>query len=318
MSSSFIDPKSSTADRFRAALSAPGIIALPGCYDALSALLLERAGFGAVFVSGYGVAASLLGNPDIGLTSLSETIAVARNIVASVGVPVVLDLDNGYGNEDSTRRAIIEAEAAGVAAVQLEDQVLPKRCGHAADKRVCDVDTYLRKLDYALRARQRGLVIIARSDATDIDEAIARAKRYRAEGADATIVDGLRSADDVRRVAAEVPGPKQINLILGGRTPMFTNDELEALGFKIVLYSTPALYVAAKAVMEAMQRLRQDGALAAIEGSGVSFSEFQGLMDQHYTRRKANFAPDPVSITGGNARPAQIAVARERRRAGQV
>jgi 2-methylisocitrate lyase-like PEP mutase family enzyme len=316
MSSSFIDLKSSAAERFRAALAAPGIIALPGCYDALSALLFERAGFGAVFVSGYGVAASLLGNPDIGLTSLNETIAVARNIVASVGVPVVLDLDNGYGNEDSTRRAIIEAEAAGVAAVQLEDQVLPKRCGHAADKRVCDVDTYLRKLDYALRARQRGLVIIARSDATDIDEAIARAKRYRAEGADATIVDGLRSAEDVRRVADEVPGPKQINLILGGRTPMFTNDELEALGFKIVLYSTPALYVAAKAMMEAMQRLRQTGALAAIEGAGVSFSEFQSLMEEHYTRRKANFAaPEPSSVEGENQQPTQIAVARERRRA---
>ena len=266
-------------------MAAPGIVAIPGCYDVLSAVLLERAGFESVFVSGYGVAASFLGNPDIGLTSLSETLSVARNVVHKVNVPVVLDLDNGYGNEDNVRRAVSEAEAAGVAAVQLEDQVLPKRCGHAADKRVCDIDSYLRKLEHALEARRGPMVVIARSDSTDLEDAIARVRRFHAEGADVTAIDGLDSEHAVQRVAAEVPGPKQINLIAGGRTPLLSNAQLEALGFKIVLYSTPALYVAAKAIQEAMLELRNAGALSAIAAGSMQFGEFQALLTEHYERR---------------------------------
>jgi 2-methylisocitrate lyase-like PEP mutase family enzyme len=274
--------KPAAAESFRELLARPGLIPLPGCYDVLSALLLERAGFPAVFVSGYGVAASLLGNPDIGLTSLTETISVARNVAAKVRVPVVLDLDNGYGNEDNVARAIQEAEAAGVAAIQLEDQVLPKRCGHAANKQVCDIDTSLRKLDHALRARRGQLCVIARTDSMDLDDAIQRAQRYHAAGADVTIVDGLASEAAMRRVATEIPGHKQINLIVGGKTPLLSNTELEAMGFKIVLYSTPGLYVTVKALNEAFLALRQHGALAAIAALGVEFGAFQSLMESHY------------------------------------
>jgi 2,3-dimethylmalate lyase len=270
------------ASEFRRLLAAPGLIALPGCYDVLSAVLLERAGFPAVFVSGYGVAASLLGNPDIGLTSLTETVSVARNVVAKVRVPVVLDLDNGYGNEDNVVRAVREAEAAGVAAVQLEDQVLPKRCGHAANKQVCDLDTSLRKLDHALAARRTNMVVIARTDALDLDDAIDRARRYHAAGADVTIVDGLGSLAALQRVATEVPGLKQVNLIVGGKTPLLSNAALEAMGFKIALYSTPALYVAVKALSEAFETLRAQGALASISDSCVEFGAFQTFIESHY------------------------------------
>jgi 2-methylisocitrate lyase-like PEP mutase family enzyme len=271
---------------FRNMLAAPGLITLPGCYDVWSAILLERAGFPAVFVSGYGVAASLVGSPDIGLTTLSETIAVARRVVASVDVPVVLDIDNGYGDEDGVVRSVREAEAAGVAAVQLEDQILPKRCGHANGKQVCSFDTALRKLDYALEARNGDLCIIARTDATNLDEAIRRAQAFHAAGADATIVDGLRSEADLLRVAREVPGPKQLNLILGGKTPILSNAEAERAGFKIVLYSTPALYVATRAMLDALGRLRESADLKAIADESVEFDAFQDLIEAHHAERR--------------------------------
>jgi 2,3-dimethylmalate lyase len=275
-------PSASAGAAFRSMLARPELITLAGCYDVWSAILLERAGFPAVFVSGYGVAASLIGSPDIGLTTLTETIAVARRVVASVGVPVVLDIDNGYGDEDSVVRAVREAEAAGVAAVQLEDQVLPKRCGHANGKQVCSFETALRKLDCALEARERDVCIIARTDATNLDEAIRRAQAFAAAGADATIVDGLRSEADLLRVAREVPGPKQLNLILGGKTPILSNAEVEAAGFKIVLYSTPALYVATKAMLDALGQLRASGDLKAIAPDSVDFERFQNLIEDHY------------------------------------
>jgi methylisocitrate lyase len=206
--------------------------------------------------------------------------------VASVEVPVVLDIDNGYGDEDGVVRAIREAEATGVAAVQLEDQVLPKRCGHANGKQVCSFDAALRKLDYALQAREGDLCIIARTDATNLDEAIKRAQAFHAAGAEATIVDGLRSEADVLRVAREVPGPKQLNLILGGKTPILSNAEVEQAGFKIVLYSTPALYVATKAMLGALGRLRQSGDLKAIADESVGFEAFQDLIEARHAAQR--------------------------------
>src|SRR5580692_765240 len=154
------------ADRLRDLLAAPGGVELPGCYDALSAMILERAGFPAVFMSGYGIAASVLGMPDIGLTSLVETSLMVKNITGALHVPLVVDADNGYGDEDSVVRTVYELESAGAAAMILEDQVFPKRCGHAAGKSVIPLDKYMRKLECALEARQTNLVIVARTDAT--------------------------------------------------------------------------------------------------------------------------------------------------------
>src|SRR5580693_1582544 len=153
--------QSTMAGRFRSLLDGPRGIELPGCYDVLSAMLLERAGFEAVFMSGYGLAASLLGNPDIGLTSLVETSLVTRNVASAIGVPLVVDADNGYGNEDNVVRTVTELEHAGAAAMILEDQVSPKRCGHAAGKQIIPLDQYMRKLECALRARQTALVVVA-------------------------------------------------------------------------------------------------------------------------------------------------------------
>jgi len=274
------------AERFRARLGQRETIPLPGCYDVLSALISEDAGFEAIFLSGYGVAASFLDNPDIGLTTLSETALLARNVVDAVNVPVVVDVDDGYGNEENVSRTIYEVESAGVAAIQMEDQISPKRCGHAEGKRVLPVEQYLSKLAAALKARQTPLCIIARTDSTDLEDAIQRARKYLETGADAVIIDGLRSLEAVRRVGREVPGNKQLNLIFGGKTPILTVDEAQEAGFKILLYSTPALYVTAPALRRFMPALRESRDLKTISEVSLGFDEFQKFIEKSYRERK--------------------------------
>jgi 2,3-dimethylmalate lyase len=286
------------ADRLREMLSSPEGIELPGCYDVLSSMILERAGFRAVFMSGYGIAASLLGNPDIGLTSLVETSLMAKNITNAIRVPLIVDADNGYGDEDSVVRTVYELERAGAAGMILEDQVFPKRCGHAAGKSVIPLDKYMRKLECALEARQTSMVIVARTDATTMDEGITRAQRFAEAGADVTLVDGLPSVEALRRVGREVPGHKVINLIHGGKTPLLPSSQLHELGFKIVLYSTPALYTATRTMLAKMTLLAETGELESISDASVSFRDFQGLIETTYLRRHgaAGLAqPVPVS-----------------------
>jgi 2-methylisocitrate lyase-like PEP mutase family enzyme len=273
------------AERFRSFLDEPGPIELPGCYDVLSAMLLEEAGFASVFLSGYGAAASLLGNPDIGLTTLSETSALAKNLIAAINVPVVVDADNGYGNEDNVVRTVFELEHAGAAAMVMEDQVLPKRCGHAANKTVLPLHLYMRKLECALAARRTTMPIIARTDAMNLDEAIARAKAFHSAGADVTLIDGLQSLDAARRFAHEVPGPKQINLIHGGRTPLRSVAELHELGFKVILYSTPALFAVTSSLRRVLARLAETHDLRSIADASVGFDEFQQFIEARYERR---------------------------------
>jgi 2-methylisocitrate lyase-like PEP mutase family enzyme len=289
------------AERLRSLLEREGGIELPGCFDVLSALMLERAGFPAVFMSGYGIAASFLGNPDIGLTSLVETALLTKNIAHALQVPLVVDADNGYGNEHNVVRTVHELESAGAAAMILEDQVMPKRCGHASGKAVIPVDQYLRKLDSALAARRTPMVIVARTDATSLDEGIARARRFHAAGADVTLVDGLPSMEALGRVGREVPGHKVINLIYGGKTAPLPAAALHRLGFKVVLYSTPLLYTAAKTMMEMALRLRRTGQLTSIAADGLAFHEFQELIETCYFRRPdgATLNPEPAPPVSG-------------------
>lgn len=270
------------AERLRELLAAPGGIELPGCYDVLSAMLLETAGFPAVFLSGYGFAASFFGNPDIGLTTLTETVAYARNLTNALHVPLVVDADNGYGNEDNTIRTVRELEHAGAAAMILEDQVFPKRCGHTEGKKVLPLPDYMKKLESALKARRTPMVIVARTDAAAIDEGIHRAQTFHAAGADVTLIDGLRSLEDAKRVAHEVPGHKQINLFLGGKTPILPAAELFQIGFKVVLYSAPALYLAGAALMNGLKTLRATGNLASIADQSMRFGEFQDFIESRY------------------------------------
>jgi 2-methylisocitrate lyase-like PEP mutase family enzyme len=276
------------AEQLRGLLDGPHGIELPGCYDVLSAMILERAGFPAVFLSGYGAAASLLGNPDIGLTSLVETASLTKNVAHALRVPLIVDADNGYGNEDNVVRTVHELEHAGAAAMILEDQVFPKRCGHAAGKAIIPLDQYLRKLDCALSARQTPLVVVARTDATSIDEGISRARDFHSAGADVTLIDGLPSVEALRRIGDQVPGHKVINLIHGGKTPLLPSDELHALGFKIVLYSTPALYTAMSTLLSTMSILKVSRRLDSISDRSVTFREFQQFIEEEYFRRRGS------------------------------
>ncbi len=294
------------AEQFRKMLAAPEGIELPGCYDVLSAMILERAGFKSVFMSGYGIAASLLGNPDIGLTTLGETASLTRNISHAIHVPLIVDADNGYGNEDNVVRTVQELEHAGAAAMILEDQVFPKRCGHAASKSVLPLEQYMRKLECALAARRTPMVIVARTDALSMDEGIMRAKRFHAVGADVTLIDGLPSVDALKRIGDEVPGHKVINLIHGGKTPLLASDHLHQLGFKIVLYSTPALYTAANTMLKAMTLLQESRELASISDQSLSFRDFQQFIEGQYFRRHGG---DALANTAGTNTAATSPVA---------
>ena len=276
------------AERFRQLLASPEGIELPGCYDVLSAAILEQVGFKAVFLSGYGVAASLLGNPDIGLTTLVETSLMTKSVSSALHVPLVVDADNGYGNEDNVVRTVSELEHSGAAAMILEDQVFPKRCGHAGGKKVIALDQYMRKLECALKARQTAMCVVARTDAATIDEGILRAKQFHAAGADVLLIDGLPSHEALERVGAEVPGHKIINLIHGGKTPLLPSRVLHELGFKIVLYSTPALYTAAHTLLAAMQRLQETRELDSISPVSVTFEHFQQMLETQYLARRGS------------------------------
>lgn len=277
-----MNPIRSPAARFAGLLAGPGIVPLAGCYDAFSAMALEDAGFPAIFLSGYGVAASRLGNPDIGLTPLVETALCARNVARRIRAPLVVDVDNGYGEGAAVARTVSEMERAGAAAIVMEDQVAPKKCGHSEGKRVVPLSGYLRKLERALKARRTALLLIARTDAGPIEEAIARAKAFHSAGADVTAIDGIRSVADMRRFVAEVPGLKQVNLIYGGKTPLLPAAELGKLGFKIVLYSTPALYLVAGALSRWLRVLRKTGDLASVSGQSVDFRRFQAFIEKRY------------------------------------
>ena len=288
------------AERLRQDLNAPGFIELAGCYDVLSAMLLAQSGFEVVFLSGYGIAASFLGNPDIGLTTIVETSTIAKNVSSAVKVPVIVDADNGYGNEDNVKRTVLELESAGAAALVLEDQILPKRCGHSGGKQVLPLASYMRKLETALKVRQTPLCIVARTDAMEVKEGIERAKAFHAAGADILLIDGLKSLDDMKRVADEVPGHKQVNLIYGGLTPMLPAQELYQLGFKIIQYSTPALYISARAMQQQLSLLRQTQDLNSISPHSMTFSEFQDFIGENYANRftkssnSMHLAKDPL------------------------
>lgn len=251
--------------RLRALIAAPAPLVAPGAYDALSARLVEQAGFDAVYLTGFGATASLLGRPDVGLLSASEMADQARRIVDAVDVPVVVDADTGYGNAVNVVRTVRVLEQAGVAGLHLEDQVTPKKCGHMADKAVVSSDEMVGKIRAAVAARRdEGLVLIARTDAAAVeglDAAIARARSYAAAGADVLFVEAPTSEADIRRVASELGGvaPLLFNAAEGGRTPPLTLEVVADLGFSLVLYPIATLLAASAAVRSVLATIRADG-----------------------------------------------------------
>ena len=267
----------------RRMLDEPEIIVLPGAYDALTARLAERAGFSAVFTTGFGIAATVLGMPDFGLLTMSETMERVRHIVRAVGVPLVADMDTGYGNALNVVRTVRECVALGVAGIILEDQEWPKKCGHFEGKRVIPAEEQAAKLRAAVDARGGDdLVIIGRTDARQprgLEEAIRRGRLYREAGADIVFIEAPRSVEELRSVAEAIPdAPLFANMIEGGKTPLLSSAELRELGYKMVVYPLTALFSAAKAVEESYRVLFQEKTTASRQDAMVSLGQFEEII----------------------------------------
>ena len=268
--------------RLRELLAAPAPLVAPGAYDALSARLVEQAGFDAVYMTGFGTTASLIGRPDVGLLSGAEMVDNARRIAAAVDVPVIADADTGYGNALNVVRTVQLYEQAGVAGIQLEDQVMPKKCGHMSGKALIGVDEMVGKVRAAVAARRDpDLVLIARTDAvavSGVDDALERARAYADAGADLLFVEAPTSEADVERVAKELAGvaPLVFNWAEGGRTPPLSLARMTELGFALVIYPIGTLLAATAGIRSLLATLRRDG-VPSLDGL-PSFGEFTDLI----------------------------------------
>lgn len=263
----------------RQLFAGPDIVVLPGVYDALSARLAERAGFAAIFTTGFGFSAAALGQPDVGLLTMSETMERVRNIVAAVRIPVLADMDTGYGNALNVARTVRECVAAGAAGIILEDQVSPKKCGHFEGKLVIPAEEYAAKLRAAIDARgDSDLVIVARTDARaplGLDAAIERGRLYAATGADVVFVEAPHSVDELRAIRAGIPDvPLLANMVEGGKTPLLTAPELQALGYKLTLFPVTALLAATKAIESVLAELHAKHTTAGVRDQLTPFDDF--------------------------------------------
>jgi methylisocitrate lyase len=253
-----------------------------GVYDPLSAKLAERAGFELLFLSGYAVAATHLGEPDFGLLTQTEVIDAARRVVRSVSIPVIVDGDTGHGGVANVQRLVRELVALGARGVLLEDQVWPKRCGHMRGKQVIPAEEHVQKLRAAAEARGSApLWIVGRTDARaplGLDEAIRRARLYRDAGADILFVEAPQSREELARIGKEAPGPLMANLVEGGQTPLLAPSELEAMGFEWAVWPLTGLLAAAHALDAAYRALRETGTSASRAGTLMSFDELTRLV----------------------------------------
>jgi 2-methylisocitrate lyase-like PEP mutase family enzyme len=259
-----------------------GSIAFPGVFDTLSARIAERVGFPMAFVSGYSVAATAIGEPDMGLLTQTEMIERARQICGSVKIPIIVDADTGYGNPLNVYRTVNQLIAAGAAGCFLEDQVWPKKCGHMRGKHVIPRDDYIQKIRAAEEARGgRDFFIVARTDALAeevVDEAVARVEAARAAGADASFIEAPESLERLTEIGRRSPAPNVANMIEGGRTPLVAKDELTRLGFQLILYPLSGLFAAARSIEQMYQKLRTDGTTVGEEHRLMKFPEFNELI----------------------------------------
>ncbi len=263
-------------------LEAKEILVAPGAHDVLTARVIEKAGFNAVYMTGYGQAASALGKPDVGLLTLTEMLDRAAKFVSAVDIPVIADADTGFGNALSVMRTVELYEKAGVAAIQLEDQVAPKRCGHMLGREVIPMEEMVGKIEAAKAARQdESFLIIARTDARTnhgFDEALKRVKAYEAAGADIIFLESLETKEEMEILNKEIKVPTLANMVEGGRTPLCTNEELEKLGYNLVIWPTASTYVTAFMMRELMNELKEKGTTEGCMDKMISFQDFNDLI----------------------------------------
>jgi carboxyvinyl-carboxyphosphonate phosphorylmutase len=273
--------------RVRQRLAQPGLIVAPGAYDGLSAKLIEQAGFDVVYATGGGISRSC-GYPDIGLLTMTEVLRSLRWIVEATSLPVIGDCDTGYGNALNVVRAVREFERTGVAALHLEDQITPKRCGHYEGKEVVSCEEMCKKLEAALEARtDPDLVIIARTDARaahGLDEAIRRGRAYAKVGADMIFVEAPRDRDELQRIADAIDRPLVANMVKGGKTPLLSAAELEALGYKLAIFASDVQRAAIYGMREVLKVLQRDGTPAGFTQT-IDFPERDAIIGIADTQR---------------------------------
>ncbi|MBB6306075.1 isocitrate lyase/PEP mutase family protein [Xanthobacter tagetidis] len=250
------------AAMLRARLARPEILVVPGGGSPLELKLIERAGFEAAYVSGYAAAASRYGVPDIGLVAYGESSELVRAARQVTDIPLIVDCDTGYGDVANVVRTVRGLEALGVAAVQIEDQAWPKRCGHMDDKIVEPEDVALRKIDAAVSARRSDTVVIARTDARGpygIEVALERCRKFRDVGADVLFVDGPQSNEELALITRELDGPLMVNMSESGKTPISSAAELEAMGFSLVIFPSSTVRITVRQVADFLADLRTSG-----------------------------------------------------------
>jgi len=268
--------------RLRARIDSGPILVVPGAYDALFGSLVQRAGFEAVYLTGSGVSYSTLAAPDIGLVTADTMAAKVRELSGVVDVPIIADGDTGYGDEANIARTVREYERGGAAAIQIEDQLSPKRCGHYAGKQVVEVEEMVARLHAALGARRDpGFMVIARTDAATVigfDAALERASAYADAGADMIFVEAPASREELAAVPRAVGVPAMANIVEGGRTPIVPAAELEQMGYRLVIYPNAITRTVARAAMELLATLRRDGSTLAHLDRMLTFAQLTDLV----------------------------------------
>jgi 2,3-dimethylmalate lyase len=259
-------------------LRSKDFLLMPGCFNALSARLVEQAGFPAVYISGAGVASNFLGYPDIGLTSMAEVLENARNIAQVTNIPAICDADTGFGNAVNVIRTVREFENAGISGIQLEDQAMPKKCGHTEGKLLISKAEMVQKIKAAVDARKDGdFVLVIRTDAiavNGIEDAIDRALAYQEAGADVIFVEAPQDLEQMKRITRTIKAPLLANMVEGGgKTPILPSAELKAMGYKIAIYPTALWMASIKAMLEVLQVLKEDGTSLRYADHMVSFQE---------------------------------------------
>jgi 2-methylisocitrate lyase-like PEP mutase family enzyme len=281
---------------FRRAVAERRALLVPGAANALTARIIEDLGFEALYLTGAGFANTELGIPDIGLVNMTEITEAAMRIGDICSLPLIVDIDTGFGNALNVYRTVRTMERAGAAALQIEDQVFPKKCGHFDGKGIIPIKEMVAKIHAAVDTRtDPDLLIIARTDARAVEgltQALDRAEAMLEAGADMLFVEAPLDREELQRIA-QLPAPQLVNIVFGGRTPMLSRSELQEMGFSVVLYANAALQATIQAVGSVLSHLRDTGSLANMESSLAGFAERQRIVGkEHFDAIEKTYAVD--------------------------
>ena len=286
-----------TSEQFRNTIKASGVIQIPGCYDCITATIVERAGFPAAYLTGSGISMTLSGIPDLNTISYLELRQVVQNIRSAIQIPMLVDIDTGFGAPLNLYRLTKEFEQLDIAAVQIEDQKVPKKCGHELGRRLVRDEEMVKRIRTIHENRlENGLVIVARTDARTVvglDEAIRRGRLYLDAGADVIFVESPESYEEVKKIASEIKGPVLFNNVEGGRSPFLSRQELEEAGVKMTIYPNAQTRVVAKKCMELLNTLQQTGTTAGMENEMLSHRELWSMFNsEKWVAIEKKYMPD--------------------------